>query len=147
MRPPLVHVALVHYQFEAIHPFLDANGRVRRLLITLQLCQRNILSDPLLYLSAYFEATRADHYAGLRGVSENGDGEGWVQYSLNGVARQSEDALSRAERLNQLLADWLTDCHLERAANNASCRRRNGMALKSTAAGCGPVGIPRTPPS
>ncbi len=106
MLPPLVHVALAHYQFEAIHPFLDGNGRVGRLLITLQLCQRNILPAPLLYLSAFFEATRADYYAGLRGVSENGDWEGWVQYFLNGVARQSEDALSRAERLNQLLADW-----------------------------------------
>jgi Fic family protein len=106
MLPPLVHVALAHYQFEAIHPFLDGNGRVGRLLITLQLCQRNILPAPLLYLSAFFEATRADYYAGLRGVSENGDWEGWVQYFLNGVARQSEDALSRAERLNQLLTDW-----------------------------------------
>ena len=106
MLPPLVHVALAHYQFEAIHPFLDGNGRVGRLLITLQLCERNILSAPLLYLSAFFEATRADYYAGLRGVSEHGDWEGWVQYFLNGVARQSEDALSRAERINQLLTNW-----------------------------------------
>ena len=106
MLPPLVHVALAHYQFEAIHPFLDGNGRVGRLLITLQLCERNILPAPLLYLSAFFEATRADYYAGLRGVSEGGDWESWVQYFLNGVARQSEDALSRAERLNQLLTHW-----------------------------------------
>ncbi len=106
MLPPLVHVALAHYQFEAIHPFLDGNGRVGRLLITLQLCERNILPAPLLYLSAFFEATRADYYAGLRSVSENGDWEGWVQYFLNGIARQSEDALSRAERINQLLTNW-----------------------------------------
>lgn len=106
MLPPLVHVALAHYQFEAIHPFLDGNGRVGRLLITLQLCERDILPAPLLYLSAFFEATRADYYAGLRGVSEHGDWEGWVQYFLNGVARQSEDALSRAERINQLLTNW-----------------------------------------
>jgi Fic family protein len=106
MLPPLVHVALAHYQFEAIHPFLDGNGRVGRLLITLQLCERAILPEPLLYLSAFFEATRADYYAGLRGVSEHGDWEGWVQYFLNGVARQSEDALSRAERINQLLTTW-----------------------------------------
>ncbi len=108
MLPPLVHVALAHYQFEAIHPFLDGNGRVGRLLITLQLCERNILPAPLLYLSAFFEATRADYYAGLRTVSERGDWEGWVQYFLNGVARQSEDALSRAERINHLLTDWRT---------------------------------------
>ncbi len=106
MLPPLVHVALAHYQFEAIHPFLDGNGRVGRLLITLQLCERNILPAPLLYLSAFFEATRADYYAGLRAVSDHGDWEGWVQYFLNGMARQSEDALSRAERINQLLTDW-----------------------------------------
>jgi Fic family protein len=79
---------------------------VGRLLITLQLCERAILPEPLLYLSAFFEATRADYYAGLRGVSEHGDWEGWVQYFLNGVARQSEDALSRAERINQLLTTW-----------------------------------------
>lgn len=108
MLPPLVHVALAHYQFEAIHPFLDGNGRVGRLLITLQLCERNILPAPLLYLSAFFEATRADYYAGLRAVSEQGDWEGWVQYFLNGVARQSEDALSRAERINELLTNWRT---------------------------------------
>lgn len=76
------------------------------MLITLQLCERDILPAPLLYLSAFFEATRADYYDGLRGVSENGDWEGWVQYFLNGIARQSEDALSRAERLNQLQVDW-----------------------------------------
>lgn len=108
MLPPLVHVALAHYQFEAIHPFLDGNGRVGRLLITLQLCERNILPAPLLYLSAFFEATRSDYYAGLRAVSERGDWEGWVQYFLNGIARQSEDALSRAERINHLLTDWRT---------------------------------------
>jgi len=106
MLPPLVHVALAHYQFEAIHPFLDGNGRVGRLLITLQLCERDILPAPLLYLSAFFEATRADYYAGLRAVSEEGDWKGWLQYFLNGVARQAEDALSRAERINGLLANW-----------------------------------------
>ena len=105
-QPPLVHVALMHYQFEAIHPFLDGNGRVGRLLITLLLCERNILPAPLLYLSAFFEATRADYYDGLRQVTQRADWETWVRYFLNGVARQSEDALSRAERINQLLEGW-----------------------------------------
>lgn len=104
--PPLVHTALMHYQFEAIHPFLDGNGRVGRLLITLCLCARGVLPEPLLYLSAFFEATRADYYGGLRNVTEQGDWTGWLEYFLNGVARQSEDALSRAERINQRLADW-----------------------------------------
>lgn len=105
-QPPLVHAALVHYQFEAIHPFLDGNGRVGRLLITLLLCEREILPAPLLYLSAFFEATRADYYDGLRQVTERADWETWVRYFLNGVARQSEDALSRAERINRLLEKW-----------------------------------------
>jgi Fic family protein len=104
--PPLVHAALMHYQFEAIHPYLDGNGRVGRLLITLCLCARGVLHEPLLYLSAFFEATRTDYYEGLRGVTERGDWTGWIEYFLNGVARQSEDALSRAERINQLLAGW-----------------------------------------
>ena len=106
MLPPLIHAALAHYQFETIHPFLDGNGRVGRLLITLELCERNVLPVPLLYLSAFFEATRADYYGGLRGVSERGDWAGWLQYFLNGVARQAEDALNRAERINGLLTRW-----------------------------------------
>jgi cell filamentation protein, protein adenylyltransferase len=106
MLPPLVHAALAHYQFETIHPFLDGNGRVGRLLITLELCERDVLPAPLLYLSAFFEATRADYYGGLRGISERGDWTGWLQYFLNGVARQAEDALSRAERINGLLRRW-----------------------------------------
>jgi Fic family protein len=104
--PPLVHVALMHYQFEAIHPFLDGNGRVGRLLITLCLHARGVLPEPLLYLSAFFEATRNDYYGSLRGVTEQGDWVGWLEYFLNGVARQSEDALSRAERINQQLGKW-----------------------------------------
>jgi len=104
--PPLAQAALLHYQFEAIHPFLDGNGRVGRLLITLFLVEREILPRPLLYLSAFFEAARRDYYEGLRGVTEEGDWEGWLQYFLNGVARQSEDALGRAAKINQLLAAW-----------------------------------------
>lgn len=104
--PPLVQVALIHYQFEAIHPFLDGNGRVGRLLITLFLIERSILPTPLLYLSAFFEATRRDYYDRLRGVQERGEWREWLHYFLNGVARQSEDALSRAERINRRLEEW-----------------------------------------
>jgi Fic family protein len=104
--PPLVQVALAHYQFEAIHPFLDGNGRVGRLLITLFLVERGILPTPLLYLSAFFEATRRDYYDHLLGVSTRGEWPAWLQYFLNGVARQAEDALSRAERINSLLMKW-----------------------------------------
>jgi len=104
--PPLIQIALIHYQFEAIHPFLDGNGRVGRLMITLFLVERNILPTPLLYLSAFFEATRRNYYDSLRNISENGDWLSWLEYFLNGVSRQSEDALGRAERINQLLIDW-----------------------------------------
>lgn len=104
--PPLVQIALAHYQFEAIHPFLDGNGRVGRLLITLFLVERGILSTPLLYLSAFFEATRRDYYDYLLGVSTHGEWSAWLQYFLNGVARQAEDALSRAERINNLIMKW-----------------------------------------
>src|SRR5947209_8528158 len=80
--PPLVHAALVHAQFEAIHPFLDGNGRVGRLLITLLLAERKILTTPLLYLSAYFEATRREYYARLCAIIEAGAWEEWVNYFL-----------------------------------------------------------------
>lgn len=104
--PPLVTFALAHDQFEAIHPFLHGNGRVGRLLITLFLIERQILPTPLLYLSAFFEASRRDYYEGLRGVSELGAWNDWLEYFLVGVARMSEDALSRAMRINHLLAQW-----------------------------------------
>jgi Fic family protein len=104
--PPLAQAAVMHYQFEAIHPFLDGNGRVGRLVVMLFLVERSILPTPLLYLSAFFEATRRNYYERLLGVSERGEWREWIQYFLNGVARQSEDALSRAERINMLLSDW-----------------------------------------
>lgn len=104
--PPLVTVALAHYQFEAVHPFLDGNGRVGRLLITLYMIEQKILPAPLLYLSAFFEATRRDYYEGLRGVSERGAWNDWLEYFLIGIARTAQDALSRASRINQILAQW-----------------------------------------
>ena len=113
--PPLIQIAMVHSQFEAIHPFLDGNGRVGRLLITLFLVERDILPTPLLYLSAFFEATRSDYYDRLAGVSEHAAWSEWIEYFLNGVARMSEDALSRSERINRLLTTWR-----ERAAAGGS---------------------------
>src|ERR1700692_440296 len=73
---------------------------------TLFLIQHQILRTPLLYLSAFFEASRRDYYDGLRGISERGAWNDWLEYFLLGVARMSEDALSRAMRINELLADW-----------------------------------------
>ena len=104
--PPLVHAALAHSQFEAIHPFLDGNGRVGRLLITLLLVKRDVIPSPLLYLSAYFEATREEYYARLLGVTERGEWEEWLTYFLRGVALQSQDAVNRIQRIDDLFSQW-----------------------------------------
>ncbi len=104
--PPLVQIALAHSQFEAIHPFLDGNGRVGRLLITLLLIEKGVLPSPLLFLSAYFEATRDEYYARLLGVTERGEWEEWLAYFLSGVAQQAEDAVDRIGRIGDLLASW-----------------------------------------
>jgi len=103
--PPLVRLALIHYQFETIHPFLDGNGRIGRLLITLLLCSDQLLSQPLLYLSAFFEKHRDEYYARLRGVSHKGEWNAWIEFFLQGVAEQSKDAVLRSRRL---LALWQT---------------------------------------
>jgi Fic family protein len=100
--PPLIRLALIHYQFEAIHPFLDGNGRVGRLLITLLLCAWDLLPQPLLYLSAYFEAHRQEYYDHLLAVSQRGAWEAWLRFFLRGVAEQSHDAVLRAGQLQML---------------------------------------------
>jgi Fic family protein len=104
--PPLVHSGLVHSQFEAIHPFLDGNGRVGRLLITLLLVSRDVLPSPLLYLSAFFEATRDEYYARLLGVTERGEWEEWLAYFLRGAATQADDAVNRIQRVDELFGRW-----------------------------------------
>ncbi|BBI16645.1 Fic family protein [Neochlamydia sp. S13] len=104
--PPLIHTALCHYQFEAIHPFLDGNGRIGRLLIILLLIEQKMLPTPILYLSAFFEATRDEYYKQLYNVSARGTWHEWLIYFLNGIAVQTEDVLSRVERINDLLNKW-----------------------------------------
>ena len=107
--PVLVHAALAHAQFEAIHPFLDGNGRVGRLLITLLLAERGVLPSPLLCLSAYFAGTREDYYAHLFAITETGAWEDWLVYFLRGVRLQADDALSRIERLDSVFDSWRDD--------------------------------------
>jgi len=107
--PPLVQAALMHSQFEAIHPFLDGNGRVGRLMITLLLIHKGVLPAPLLYLSAFFEATRQEYYARLLAVTETGAWAEWLSYFLEGVTLQAEDALGRIQRIDDLLATWRTE--------------------------------------
>lgn len=105
--PPVVRLALVHYQFEAIHPFRDGNGRVGRLLISLMLCLDGILPMPLLYLSAYFHRTRREYYDQLRRVSQAGSWHDWLTYFARGVASEAMDAVDRARRLKDLQADYI----------------------------------------
>ncbi|OGO21743.1 MAG: cell filamentation protein Fic [Chloroflexi bacterium RBG_16_50_9] len=104
--PPLIQAALVHYQFEVIHPFLDGNGRIGRLLITLLLCQKNVLSKPLLYLSAFFEKRRQEYYDTLLKVSSVGAWQEWIVFFLQAVAEQSGDAVSRSRHLLELLRNY-----------------------------------------
>lgn len=92
--------------FEGIHPFLDGNGRVGRLLIPLFLVERGILPTPLLHISAFFDATRRDYYDRLAAVSHEAAWGDWLEYFLDGAARMSADAFRRAERISGLLADW-----------------------------------------
>ena len=102
LLPRLVSLGLIHYQFEVIHPFLDGNGRIGRLLITLLLCAWDLLPEPLLYLSAYLEAQRQTYYDLLLAVSQRGQWEDWLVFFLRGVALQSRDAVVRAGRLQNL---------------------------------------------
>ena len=97
--PALVRAGLVHYQFEAIHPFLDGNGRVGRLLVLLLLREWNVLSQPLLNLSAYFEHYRQEYYDHLLAVSQHGKWEEWLRFFLRGVSAQAQDSIFRMTRL------------------------------------------------
>jgi len=97
--PPLIKCALVHSQFETIHPFLDGNGRMGRLLITFILCQEGVLERPLLYLSHHFKRHRAEYYERLQAVRDAGDWEGWVRFFLQGVAEVAEEATETTRRI------------------------------------------------
>jgi Fic family protein len=97
--PPLLRLAVIHYQFEAIHPFLDGNGRIGRLLISLLLHEWGLLPQPLLYLSAFFERRRSEYYDKLFAVSQRGEWAAWLLFFLEGVAEQAGDATMRAVRL------------------------------------------------
>ncbi len=100
--PLLVRCGLLHYQFETIHPFLDGNGRLGRLFITLFLVESGPLPAPILYLSSYFENNKPEYYNRLQAVRETGDIRGWLQFFLRAVALQAENAVVRAETLMDL---------------------------------------------
>jgi len=100
--PVLVQIAVMHYQFETIHPFNDGNGRVGRLLITLMLCERGILPEPLLYLSGFFDKNRQEYYDGLLCVSRKGAWNEWLAYFAYGVTVQARDSAARVRKLIDL---------------------------------------------
>ena len=99
---PLIKAALLHYQFETIHPFLDGNGRVGRLLITLYLIGMNVISSPVLYLSCYLKLNRIEYYDRMSEVRKAGNYEQWIKYFLRGVAETAKDATETIDRLNAL---------------------------------------------
>ncbi len=100
--PMLLACEIAHAQFETIHPFIDGNGRVGRLLISLLLCQRGILHRPLLYLSHYLKQHRAEYYDRLMAIRLAGDWEGWLRFFLAGVAQTAEEATGTARRIVDL---------------------------------------------
>ena len=105
--PPLVHAGLSHAQFETIHPFLDGNGRVGRLLITLLLVERGVLTRPLLYLSLFLKQNRAEYYDRLGAIRSNGDWEGWLRFFLTGVVATANDAAKAAAPIGDLREEHL----------------------------------------
>ena len=121
--PFLVRAGLAHVQFETIHPFLDGNGRVGRLLITLLLCDAHVLRQPLLYLSLYFKQRRSEYYDLLNRVRRDGDWEEWLAFFLEGVRVTAEGAVATSRRLVEMFAS-------DRTAIEQHAGRRVGSALR-----------------
>ncbi len=104
--PPLVQVGLAHAQFETIHPFLDGNGRIGRLLITFLLTERRLLAKPVLYLSHYFKQHRSEYYDRLQSVRDAGDWEGWLAFFLDGVISVSREATETAAAILRMREEY-----------------------------------------
>ena len=100
--PSLIKIAIIHAQFETIHPFLDGNGRMGRLLITFWLCQQQILTEPLLYLSYYFKLNRSEYYERLMNIRTKGQWEEWIKFFLKGVSVVSDEATESAKKIIEL---------------------------------------------
>lgn len=113
--PTLVRCGLMHYQFETIHPFLDGNGRIGRLLINLMLMEEGRLPTPLLYLSGYLETHRQEYYTRLQEVRERAMIQEWLQFFLTAVKRSADDAVDRAERLVAMREAYLAEAATTRS--------------------------------
>lgn len=125
--PFLIKIGLTHAQFETIHPFLDGNGRIGRLLITFLLCERGILHKPVLYLSHYFKRHRQAYYDHLQAVREAGDWEGWLCFFLQGVAEVSAEAAITARRILRLREE-----HRTRITEHFGAVAGNGLKVLET---------------
>jgi Fic family protein len=132
--PMLVRCALLHYQFETIHPFLDGNGRLGRLLIVFFLMQQGRLPAPLLYISSYLEDHQPEYYERLQAVRERGELQEWIQFFLTAVAAQAEDAVARAEQLVDLRERYRLDLAgtRSRAAEVVDLVMKNPIISSST---------------
>lgn len=113
--PVLVQCALMHYQFETIHPFLDGNGRIGRLMINLLLKEKKRLEFPVLYLSGYLESHRDEYYSHLQAVREKGEIQEWLQFFLSAIKNQADDAVWRARKLVQLRQEYLQESYKTRS--------------------------------
>jgi Fic family protein len=127
--PVLLKAGLAHVQFETVHPFLDGNGRVGRLLITFLLCHAGVLRDPLLYLSLYFKRNRTTYYDLLEYVRKEGDWETWLLFFLEGVKQVAEGAVTTAEDLGRLFED--DRAHVEGKGRRAGSAIRVHDVLKA----------------
>jgi Fic family protein len=115
---------MVHAQFETIHPFLDGNGRVGRLIITLLLCERNVLSQPVLYISHYLRAHRQKYYDLLQAVRDRGEWEQWLKFFLEGIRTVSDEATETARKIVALRED-----HRKQVVENFGRAAGSGLTL------------------
>lgn len=122
--PVLIQCGLAHAQFETIHPFLDGNGRVGRLLITFLLCERNVLHRPLLYLSLFLKANRSEYYDRLMAVRRDGNWEGWLKFFLRGVEAVSRSATDTARAIMKL-----RETHRQQIGDKLAARAALGLRL------------------
>ena len=131
LLPMVIKMALVHYQFETIHPFPDGNGRVGRMLMPLMLCESKELSQPLLYLSSYLEKNYESYIDLMFGVSTRGEWEKWIEFFLTGLAETCNDAITKAQALQDLQKHYLAI--LQQARSSALLAKIIGMIFEAPA--------------
>ena len=125
--PALIKIGLVHAQFETIHPFLDGNGRIGRLLITFLLCQHKILQKPVLYLSHYFKQHRDEYYRRLQAVRDHGEWENWLKFFLTGINEVSQEATETARKIVAMRED-----HRKKIVDTFGRAAGNGLQILET---------------